>query len=796
VHVTLKLLGGFAACLSRPGASPLAIAGPRQRALLAHLAMQPDYTDTRERLAALLWGTRTDKLARQNLRQMLLHLRREFAAGGCDALKVDRESAGLDPSVLWVDAREFLELAHSDDPAILGRAADLYAGDFLRGLHLDVGPFDDWVRIERARLNSAAAALFERCALHHDVLGEGPQAITMAERLVALDPLHEESQRLLLRLLARYRGRTAALGHADVLSRLLRTELDAGPEAKTKALIAQIGQSDVAASPAVEAVSLQSGTPSPQKVAASLACPTGLSRPALQTAAIPIEEAPNSGGRAKWLQRRPRVGWRVAAALLIAAAVIMADDHWRPSGSDGRPLGALEAHGEGNQPWRSPNIFPNTGVDKVALAAQGFSAVIVLPFTAKDAPEAGKAARLAERITDDLINDLSRVPPLRVIARQTSRLYGGQRIDVAAIGAELGVRYVVEGSVQFQEPRLRVNVALIEAATRFQVWSDRIEREYSERFSVQDEIARGIARALHVNVLALEDRRRSPAATGDASVNDLLAKGWNAMALTTASGTTGGADAYFEEVLRRDPNNVPALIGLGGHHVLVVERFLEPEPGEHLEKAEELLRRAIGKNPKSVMSYYFMGVLHKARGQWQQALEAFSKALENNPSLPLAYAQVGHVVARMGRFEEGIEHVRYAIRLSPKDPSLGLFSLFGGEIELERGRYDEAVAWLGRSVLLAPLSALGHASFAATLALNDDKTGATRQAAEMAKVAPWLTLERVAQRIASLPDNGAGSPRLIEGLRKASATPAEARLILHACGADPERETQQCSERR
>jgi TolB-like protein len=115
---------------------------------------------------------------------------------------------------------------------------------------------------------------------------------------------------------------------------------------------------------------------------------------------------------------------------------------------------------------QSPGIVAGVTVDKAALAALGYSAVVVLPFTISDAADGGSDKRVADRITDGLINDLSRIPPPRVIARQTSRLYEGRPIDVAAIGAELGVRYVVEGNVQFQKPKLRINVSLVDATTR------------------------------------------------------------------------------------------------------------------------------------------------------------------------------------------------------------------------------------------------------------------------------------------------------------------------------------------
>jgi tetratricopeptide (TPR) repeat protein len=242
------------------------------------------------------------------------------------------------------------------------------------------------------------------------------------------------------------------------------------------------------------------------------------------------------------------------------------------------------------------------------------------------------------------------------------------------------------------------------------------------------------------------------------------------MANNAVLGLTG-PEHYFGEVLQRDSNNVPAMIGLGGYHVVLVDRFLVAENGDHLERAEELLRKAVEKNPNSVMSYYFLGILHRLRGQRPEALAAFAKALEHNPSLPLAYAQSGDVLAHMGKLDQAMDHVQYAIRLSPKDPSLGLFSQFAGQIELERGNDEAATAWLKRAVELAPRSALNHAFLAAALALQEDKAASAKYAATATGIAPWLTHDRLVERVTDETEAGVESRRLIEGLHKAFGGP-------------------------
>ena len=167
MRIELRLLGRFAAVVQGAEPAVLAIAAPRLRAVLAYLAMQPAQAETRERLATLLWGDGTDRQARQSLRQALVALRRELGPHA-DALMIERETVGLAPARIAVDARELLALAERADAAAAARALELHRGEFLAGLELDVEPFAEWLRAERARVAAAAARLFEAGAAAAD----------------------------------------------------------------------------------------------------------------------------------------------------------------------------------------------------------------------------------------------------------------------------------------------------------------------------------------------------------------------------------------------------------------------------------------------------------------------------------------------------------------------------------------------------------------------------------------------------------------------------------------------------
>lgn len=741
----LQLLGRFSLAIDGGEPCVVPIASARRRGLLAYLSLQQGFTETRERLADLLWGDRLDKQARQSLRQCLVSLRKDLGEIADDLLIVERDTIGLKPERLSVDARDFLALSASGKSEDRAQARDLYRGPFLEGIDLDVEPFRDWVEAERGRLAAAAARLFENHALEQDRLGQGAGALRAAERLVALDPAQESAQRLLLQLRARHGSRDAALAQADTLRASLRRELDAEPEPETRTLIEDIRRGAIAP--------------------ISGAAARGVSARASGDAAPMLVPAPVSTGR-RWTRflgvARPVLVLAVAAGL----ASFISGDEPRPMVAHAAmvPPGVAGA----DPSWRSPAILPGVGADKTALAVEGRYAAVVLPF-ATDAAK-GPERALADGITDDLINDLSRVAAFRVISRATSRLYRDRPVDVAAVGAELGVRYVVEGDVRLQDGSLRVNVALTDAATRIQVWAERFEREGVDRRTLTDDITRAIARQLHVEVLTLEDRKRSPAGAADAGIADLLAKGWAAMLRIGATGTTSGADGYFEEVLARDPENVSALTGFGGYNVSVVAMFLVDDRESHLVRGAAALEHAIRNDPQASLPYYFQGILEKTRGHPHEALVAFTKVLERNPSFAPAYAQIGHVLSRIGRLNEAMENVRYAIRLSPRDPNLGLWSLFGGEIELELGQDEAATDWLRRAAVLDPQSPFMHAGLAAAYALRDDPAAA-EEAAEVRKLAPWLTPEQMIDRLVGLSDSGSEPRRLMTGLHKAFPGP-------------------------
>lgn len=724
--IRLRLLGRFGICSGDEPPVPIRISSRKGCALLAYLALHPDRSVGRSQLATLLWADRPDKLARQSLRQCLTSLRTDLSTAAPDLLGLDGDAVELRLPAAATDAGVVLALAGSTELPDLVRVGELYRGTFLADLDLGVEPFDEWVRAERARIEAAAARAFEAIAESYDRLGDGSAALAAAERLTMLDPLREDWQRLALRLCARYRGRECAIAKAEAFTAMLGSELEVAPSSSTIALIDDIRRSAPASSPIVVA-------------------PPGSAE--ADDGAVPAAASSVLAGR-RW-PRRPLV----VAMLSMAAVLGVAVSGWW-SVAHHRPLrdSAADAGRVASPPAAQ------------LAAASGLASVVVLPFGAEGDTAGGSA--IADRFTSDLIDELSRAPSIRVISQQTSNLYRGKAVDVAEVGAELGVRYVVDGRVRLQGGKVRIGVALVDHASRLQVWSNRSEHPWADSFAAQDAVTRGLARALYMQLVAAEGRRAT--AQKDPGVDGLVAKGWSAIHRHNASSTTGEAKAYFSEALRRDPGNVAALIGLGADAIAAVADLNVAEQEPYLTRAEEFLDQALASNPESAGAHYWLGVAQKMRGQFDEALRSFSSAIKSSPSFAPAYAQAGNIEAQQGRIEDGLAKIRYAIELNPQDSAVGRWYMFAGQIELERDHFEAAVDWLSRAVAGMPRNARARASLAAAYALAGRMSDAARQVAEVRKLAP-TEIDAIKGR-SLLPLNGgwsAGTRRLSEGWRRA-----------------------------
>jgi DNA-binding SARP family transcriptional activator len=237
-RLTLTLLGGFRACRD-PGV-PLALPTRKTQALLAYLAMPPGRPHSRNKLAGLLWGSTVETTARTSLRHALYALRKCLRGAAGQPLRVDGEMVACDPAAVAVDVSDFERLASEATPAALAEAAALYQGDLLQGLAVQEPPFEDWLMAQRERLHQMALVALNRLLAHLDAAGSTEDAVQVALRLLALDPLQEPVHRALMRLYVQAGRRGAALRQYQQWVATLQRELRTEPDAETKALYQEI----------------------------------------------------------------------------------------------------------------------------------------------------------------------------------------------------------------------------------------------------------------------------------------------------------------------------------------------------------------------------------------------------------------------------------------------------------------------------------------------------------------------------------------------------------------------------
>jgi TolB-like protein/DNA-binding SARP family transcriptional activator/Tfp pilus assembly protein PilF len=710
-------------------------------ALLAYLAMQGGRPVPRVQLADLLWGHRVDRQARQNLRQCLMMLRRDLGPDLADVLLVTDQSLALRCGAFKVDVLQFEAWANDPNPAVRVRCLDIPWAPPFQGFTAAAEAFDDWAVAERERHTTIAVRTFADLSVRLDNEADGERAIAAMERLVRIDSSEENWHRRLLLLEAKHRGVDAAVARGKTLAAELKREIDVDPEPATLTLIQEI-RSRGAQLPEPEPMRPPVRSPSVAEAPSGPLLPNRTPRPH------------------RWLQRPMLIAIGLICLLGVgfllqnrSAALLHAND---PTKVDPATIVSSPAAERPPVSWQSPHLLPVRN----STPESAVTPIIVLPFKAYGESESPIHLK-AEILTDDLINLLSRVPSLRVISRQTSISYKDVPIDAARVGAELGVRYLVEGSVQLRNGKLRANIQLVDAASGLQVWSGRVERDNADHHTIQDEIIVSLARELQVATIQAEG-----AGSEKPHVHELTFKGWAALYDAAKSGESAlrKAENYFSEALEQDPANTRAQIGLGAYHVNMAVQLFAPDPAPHLAKAEDLLQPIIERLPNISEPHAFMGVVHLMHGKLDDAARSLDRSIEINPSGAQVYAQLGRVLLRMGRPEEGLQHILYAMRLSPRDPLIAYWLGFAGASELELKHYGQAIEYLDRAAALNPRQPRTMLVLAAAHALNGDMSEGRRKFEQLRVTLPHLSGEKVMERFFGA---GAGSrqPQLREGLR-------------------------------
>jgi adenylate cyclase len=372
--------------------------------------------------------------------------------------------------------------------------------------------------------------------------------------------------------------------------------------------------------------------------------------------------------------------------------------------------------------------LPTASASSTALSSPPIAAprlsIVVLPFTSLS--DDREQQYFADGITEDLTTDLSRLENMLVISRNTAFTYRNKPIDTKQIGRELGVRYVLEGSVRRSDNQVRVNVQLIDTETDAHLWAERFDSDTVDLFSLQNEITSRIANALSIELIAAEAAR--PTEHPDAL--DYILRGRAARLKQNSRNVFAEAIGMFEQALALDPQSVEAQGWLARVLSARVLNSMTDSAAADLARADELIGQALAVSPRSAHLHLAKGNTLRAQKRWEEAIPEYETALALNRNLVQALAGLGFCKLFAGFIKEVIPLAEQAIRLSPRDPAIGIWYYSIGTVHLLQSRTDDALLWLEKARSANRELPFVHANLASAYGLKGE---AQRAAAELAE---------------------------------------------------------------
>ncbi len=392
--------------------------------------------------------------------------------------------------------------------------------------------------------------------------------------------------------------------------------------------------------------------------------------------------------------------------------------------------------------------------------------IVVLPFTnLSNEPE---QEYFAEGVTDDLSADLSRIEHSFVIAPSTGRAY--KNVDPKRVGRELGVRYILDGSLRRTESMVRINARLIDARTGAEIWSERVDGDWAKSMQLQDIITGRLARRLDLELTNQESRDAEVTRPNNPDAVDLAMRGWAVLNQPYSREQLAQSSALFERALQIDPGFPKALVGLAATLAVEVNYRWTDAPTDQLRRAENAVDQVLSRFPSDAMAHFVKGEIQRAKGRnLDAAVGEYVAAIAINPSLAPAHGALGATKIRVGRSAEAFAPLQMAIQLSPRDPLLNTWYFYVCHAHTHLGQYDEAIDWCSRSIAVKPFW-IAYADLAAANALTAHEREAHAAVAELRRLRPNYTVSLWLQDGSGWSDNVvflAEFQRIAEGLRKA-----------------------------
>lgn len=373
----------------------------------------------------------------------------------------------------------------------------------------------------------------------------------------------------------------------------------------------------------------------------------------------------------------------------------------------------------------------------------------------------------ADGIAEDIITALSRIRQFFVVARNTTFVYKGQSVDVQAVSRELGVRYVIEGSVRKAGNRVRISAQLIDGASGNHIWADRYDRELEDIFDLQDELTRTLVGAIQPELSKAEQGMASAKSPELLSAWDAYQRGmWHLHKMKPDDIAT--AESFFEQAIALDPGFGSAYSGLA--EVLFMQNFYGAT-GSRTETGDKALivaKKALELDNDDANAHNTLAHVHQLQRNLRLVIVEAKEAIRLNPSLASAHHNLGRALVHLGDAEEGLIHINEAIKLSPNAPNATVYIAGRAMAHLYLRQHEEAVEWAARAIRFPNAFWPVRAVLASALAHLDRKVAAKQAVDDLLLFRPGISLAFVRDTVPT--DDQNYLDHFLMGLSKAGLT--------------------------
>jgi adenylate cyclase len=427
--------------------------------------------------------------------------------------------------------------------------------------------------------------------------------------------------------------------------------------------------------------------------------------------------------------------WAAVALIVVAGALVIWNFYYRPP-------------------------YDPASMEQMAYPLPDKPSIAVLPFDNMSGdPE---QAYFSDGLSEEIITALSKINELFVIARNSSFSYKGKPVKIKQVAQELGVRYVLEGSVRKAEDRVRITAQLIDALNGHHLWAERYERDLKDIFALQDEITMKVINALQVKLTEGEHARLWAKGTDnlEAYLKSLRAR---ELYLTQTKENNDLARRFAEEAIALDPEYAPP------YHVLSITNFMDilyrttKSPQQSMTQAVELAKKAIALDDSYALAHGWLGFLYSWLGKFEEGIMEAQKGVALDPNGAHGYLYLCFAYQFAGRYEEAVEAIEKAMRLNPFPPNTYYRQACRAYYHVER--YEEAIGAGEKAVTLSPDDYQAHLSLAMAYSATGRQEEARIEAAEVLRLNPKFSSARFAKIVPF--KSQADRENYINALRKA-----------------------------